>query len=568
MPTYTPTYKLRQPADQELVSYGAATITENADKLEAALLDAKWYKGNLTTGTDLNTVRTPGSYRIPTYAVATSLLNPPPEINTGSLEVIPLTTSTVMQRLSLSAGYSGSRSFIRTGGTSWSEWEASTRIQTPLKSGDDLDDYTAPGIYGAATSTLAESIANLGESSACLVIVDKIATSSYWTVFQTVQTEDVIKRRILRSTGVHSEWSRIWPAPAGSAAGAGRSWGRPAARLRKLGGYGTGGRPVVALTLDHGLDNLTEHIADYASNRGVPYTIAVSTAEVGSGENSNVDWSALQTLALAGGVELANHGPSHSDQTGVEAITAAVVGSRDLMLANMPQVAVDTFIMPGHGVADGWDGLGLAQTLEAVNGTFAGQLIQQTHGVFTGDVPGSLWPMTGDLPAGVDRIGIDTGSWITTAQERIELAARLGGYALLTIGHPSLWGQDGRTTVAQIRAFIDWLAARRDDGTIVLGTVAGAAFARAHDEHVPRLDDPTAWTEGTQQIDLTLTPSARGGVFQVDAPGATAITVTDDTGALSTTVAGQHRPFTIPASATTLTVTTTAATSTPTVRPI
>lgn len=570
MPDYTPVYKLRQPRRNELVTYGAVTITENMDKIEAALLDSKWYKGNLTSGTDLNSLTTNGTYRVTTYAVSQSLINAPDGMNRATIEVLPIDNTDKVQRITLVDGFAGSRVYIRASNQGkWPEqWANISRVSIGIPTGADLNDYTNPGVYDAANSTIAASIAHLNESNACHITVDKSASSSFWTVFQTVRVANVgtVKMRTINSAGVISEWRELTPT-SDAAAGGGLSYGKPSAQLRKLGGFGTAGKPVVALTLDHGLNNLTEHLADHADSLGVPYTIAVSTGEVGEGENSNVSWSDLQNLALNAGVELANHGPSHANQVGPEAITAAVVGSRDTMTENMPQIAVDSFIMPGHGVEDGWDGLGVATSIEAVNTSFAGQLIQRTHGVFTGDVKGTLWPLNGDMPAGVDRVGIDTDSWVSETQSRIEQAITLGGYSVLTIGHPAYWGNTDRTTVARMLDFVDWLAARRDAGDLILTTVAGAAFARAYDSHVPRLDDPDGWASGSQTISLSLVPKVRGGVFQAEAAGATSITVTDDTGTLNSTVAGQYRPFTIPADATSITVTHDGGTD-PIVRPI
>lgn len=528
----------------------------------------EWSKGNIASGTDLNVLTSIGMYQIPTYSVAMSLTNAPEGINRGTIEVLPISATDVIQRITLVEGFAGSRIYQRTSdqGTFSDSWVNNSPVTMGVPSNSDMNDLTTPGVYDVATSSIAASIANLDESNACHITVDKAASGSFWTVFQTVRSADSegrIKVRHLNSSGVVGEWGQVYPGDSSVSP----SWGKPAARLRKLGGFGTGGRPVVAISFDHGLNNLMEHMAHHADRLGVPYTIAVSTGEMGTGENSNVTWDDMQDLAVNSGVEMANHSPSHGNRTGKSAIIESVVGSKAAMLANMPAVSVDSFIMPGHGVEDGWDGLGVAESLEAVNSTFAGRLIQQTHGVFTGDVKGTLWPLDGDMPAGIDRLGVDYNSWVTEARSRIERAVALGGYLVVTISHPSYWGEEGRTEVARIKEFVSWLAGLRDSGSIILATVAGAAFARAHDSHVPRLDNPNGWVDGSQTISLDLMPHVLGGVFQVEAPGATSITVTDDTGVLNATAAGAYRPFTIPASAASITVAQSGGSS-PIVRPI
>lgn len=568
-------YGFYKPSGTDMLRDGDNVITANMNIVEGelnTLYDSLWDRGTVPAGTDLDTLRTPGVYRVSTYSLAQSLINAPVPMNTGTIEVLPISATDVMQRITNTQALAGSQQYQRTSasGTFSRPWENTALVAMPIPSNSDLNDYVTPGIYDVSLGSVARTIKNLDESSPVLVTVYKSQNISNWTAWQTVRVaggEGKIKTRSITSAGVVEPWRVIYPAEGGESASiAGPSPARAAARTRRLGGYGTSGKPVVVLTFDHGLSNLTQMLADHADDLGVPYTVAVSTDEVNTGENAGVTWANLQTLALNSGVEMSNHSPGHADQPTNGAIHAAVVDSKAKMLTNMPALAVDSFIMPGHGVEDGWGGLGGARTFEAVNNTYAGQLIQNTHGVFTGAVPGDTWPTTGDLPAGVTRTPMDLTSWISYVQNQITAAiARGSGETILALSHPVYWDTESRPTASRIRDFITWCADRRAAGEIVLATVTGAAFARAYDSHVPRLDNPAGWDNGTQTI--TVPANTGGGVFQVEAPGATAITVTDDTGALSSTVQGEYRPFTIPAASSTITVAVTGGSS-PIVRPV
>jgi hypothetical protein len=92
----------------------------------------------------------------------------------------------------------------------------------------------------------------------------------------------------------------------------------------------------------------------------------------------------------------------------------------------------------------------------------AGWLAFDNHAIITGSLPGSqLYPLTGEPVIGMAGTWIDTSAGITAVQSGITSAGSQGkGY--IVRAHPELLNTSGKTTTAELSAFLDWLAARTD----------------------------------------------------------------------------------------------------------
>ena len=344
-------------------------------------------------------------------------------------------------------------------------------------------------------------------------------------------------------------------------------------RVRHGGRIGTDGRTVVALSFDHGFTKFRDLILPHLIRLGLPATVAVNTDGLGSGESAGVSYPQLQEWAIQHGIELANHSRSHSDATTDNGITDAILGSLDLLQERCPEVNVDAYIMPGVS-GSAYNGFGSGETESLWWTHVAGRTILQNHAVVTAAMLGQAVPCDGVPVQTVDRASLDYASGATAAQNAISSLHGTGlGYHVFM--HPNRADTDGFITAARLVEFLEFLAAERDAGRVEVLTVSGAAWADAGSARRADLTTGVSWSGGSTTLTLApLREWARGSQWclSADTETGTKLTAADDTGALDTSItatsAGRARlNFTIPATASNITVTVGAGTA-PRVEPV
>jgi hypothetical protein len=246
---------------------------------------------------------------------------------------------------------------------------------------------------------------------------------------------------------------------------------------RRGGAIGTGGKAAIAFRCDHHLNKFETRLLPLHQKYGIPVTIAAMSqmfrVETGANGSNNLSFPRLQALALANGLEIANHGATHTDADTSQRLREEIVYSRNALTSAMPKLPVELFVPPGVG---GTQYLGFAggKTQYSFQKYLAGRLITQQHALSTGYVPG-YWPMTGNPldSMGNVHIGLDTADYARRGPDFVS-AARKQGRGVCFMFHPSLVDD---TDLQAIEGFFAWCARERDAGRLEILTTSGLMMA-------------------------------------------------------------------------------------------
>jgi hypothetical protein len=242
---------------------------------------------------------------------------------------------------------------------------------------------------------------------------------------------------------------------------------------RRGGVIGTGGNVAVAFRCDHHLNKFESRLLPLHQKYAIPVTIAalsqIFKVEVGSNGSNNLSFPRLQTLALENGLEIANHGATHTDADTPQRLREEIVYSRSALAGALPKLPIELFIPPGVGGTE-YMGFAGGKTQYSFQKYLAGRLIVQQHAVSSGYVQGH-WPMTGNPldSMGNVHVGLDNADYARRGTEFIE-AARKEGRGLCFMYHPSLV-DDG--DLQAIEGFFAWCAQERDAGRLEILTTTG-----------------------------------------------------------------------------------------------
>lgn len=286
----------------------------------------------------------------------------------------------------------------------------------------------------------------------------------------------------------------LWAAAVGAATGLGPT--HPAARAaeayaftanmglvqdfltRRGGPIGTGSRVAVAFRCDHHLTKFESRLLPLHQKYSIPVTVAVMSqvfnVEKGANGSDALSFNRLQALALANGLEIANHSATHTDAATPQRLREEIVYSRSSLARNLPQLPIELFIPPG---VSGTKYLGFAggKFQSSFQKYLAGRLITQQHAVSTGYVPG-YWPMTGNPldSMGNVHVGIENADYARRGPDFVA-AARRQGRGVCFMYHPSLVDD------ADLRAIEDlfaWCARERSAGRMEILTTSGLMMAK------------------------------------------------------------------------------------------
>ncbi|MDD1477205.1 polysaccharide deacetylase family protein [Arthrobacter sp. H16F315] len=242
---------------------------------------------------------------------------------------------------------------------------------------------------------------------------------------------------------------------------------------RRGGVIGTGGKTAIAFRCDHHLNQFESRLLPLHQKYGIPVTIAAMSqmfrVETGTNGSTNLSFPRLQALALANGLEIANHGATHTDADTSQRLREEIVYSRNALTASLPKLPLELFIPPGVG---GTQYLGFAggKTQDSFQKYLAGRLITQQHAMSTGYVPG-YWPMTGNPldSMGNVHVGIENADYARRGPDFIA-AARRQGRGVCFMYHPSLVDD---IDLEAIDGFFAWCSRERDAGRLEILTTTG-----------------------------------------------------------------------------------------------
>lgn len=240
----------------------------------------------------------------------------------------------------------------------------------------------------------------------------------------------------------------------------------------------------------------------------------------------SITWSDVQDWNQYDGIEIANHGSTHTNAATMESIYHEVVDGRRNLEAAMPRVAVETWQEHGSayliaGDLDGDTGLDLGRTPEAFMESYAGRLVMAEHAVVEGKTGSFYPPLTGSPQIGQSHYSLDrdtASSAIGVIQYAQQVGRGMTGYMhpglmdQVNIGgslYPVTYNGDGsvdfegthyateaefrtaQDTAGNIvhmptkdfRAICEWLAQERDAERLVVMTAAGGGFADKRSNH-------------------------------------------------------------------------------------
>lgn len=246
------------------------------------------------------------------------------------------------------------------------------------------------------------------------------------------------------------------------------------------GSIGTGGLAAVALRFDHNLVNFRDIILPLLRSRNLPWSQAVNTAQnqIDFAANGGIWGTTLQGYVLNDGGELLAHSHTHSDSTSSAAIIANVEDSIPIFKSAMPELVVEGFAPPGAGGTN-WNGFLDTSSMEHFTSKYTGaSAVLKNFAFCTGYVQGPLRQLSGMLTNGQAHVTLDavtsSASTISTMQQAQEMGA---GVQLMM--HPNMLTLPDKITTAVLTEILDWIAAERDAGRLLVLTTSGLLVADA-----------------------------------------------------------------------------------------
>lgn len=311
------------------------------------------------------------------------------------------------------------------------------------------------------------------------------------------------------------------------------------AASRRGGCIGTGGLSVFMWRFDHWLVAFRDIILPILREHDLPATLNVNYDRMSNVQNGggSITWDDVQAWNQYDGIEIANHGSTHTNAATMKTIYHEVVDGRRNLEKAMPRVAVETWHEHGSayliaGDLAGDTGLNLGRTVESFTESYAGRLVMAEHAVVEGKFGSFYPPITGRPQIGQSHYSMDrqtTAEGIATIQYAQQVGRGLTGYThpglmdQVNVGgslHPATYNTDGTvvfqgttyTTEAAFRSAMGaagnivhmavkdfreicaWVAAERDAGRLMVMTSAGGGFADKRSNYRENLFAGESWT--------------------------------------------------------------------------
>lgn len=544
------------------------------------------FRGVVASGTDVNTLRAPGIYSVPTVAVAGTLVNFPTKrasiIEVWSNDGAAMTSQRVVAMVSTTQPAEVyDRATLSSLNTNWGPWSSPEWIKGKIEGTAevplDVDKYRVPGAWAITSRSNVTGLPGAG-AGVLEVVVNQAYSLSLQRFTERVANDDVRvwhRYSLLVGGWAGIEWSLL--APPSGGAGSSRvtdvQVSDHASRVelaasRRGGSIGTAGKPVFMWRFDHWLVAFRDLLLPILREFDMPATLNVNYDNMSNPQNGggSITWEHVQAWNQYDGIEIANHGATHTNASTMESIYHEVVEGRRLLEAAMPRVAVETW--QEHGSAyliasdlDGDTGLDLGRDPSSFFESYAGRLVLAEHAVVEGKNGSFYPPLTGRPQIGQSHYSMDrqtAAEAIATIQYAQSVGRGLTGYThpglmdQVNVGgslYPATYNEDGSVdfqgtdaasahyaTEAEFRDAMSaagnivhmpvkdfaevcaWLAAERDADRLMVMTAAGGGFADKHHARrenllAPRLADwssTTGWSEtgeGESQV-WTSTESA------------------------------------------------------------
>lgn len=292
-------------------------------------------------------------------------------------------------------------------------------------------------------------------------------------IFQRVITD---RSHIVPDQWIYGDWVRIAvDDKSRMASGEARRAAVVEAGLKRRGGVvGTGGKPAIALRFDHHLQQFGDKVLPHLKRLRLPWGQMINAGNIGSG-NDTWTWAQLATECHNSGGEVWNHALTHSDVVSELQADNAVTGGLSQLRENLPSLWVDSWAPPGQ---PNYMGFTNQAEPEKFYDTYPGKLVLAQHAFVRGSYPGPHHPLNGQNLIGQSHVTIDaqTAAWCEAAVR----SARDTGSGLTLMLHSNYLDQSGYMTTNELVQVLEYIAARRDAGEIVVLSNAGILMADAN----------------------------------------------------------------------------------------
>lgn len=494
-------------ASNQTVVDAAAAAMNNA----AVIAQVEYVKPPLTSSSDIDSL-TDGAYPVPNSATATPLGLP--EGSQGWLQHIDLDGSRIHRRqyYRVDSRTLGIRDYRRTHyNGSWDSWAPTAAV--PHRRGkvptevtpDDMTGVDYEGLWNYDSSQAAA----WGMPSTAAGFLD-ISVSGLSTL-QEITTLSTPIRNFQRRW-YNGNWSADWASVGAEESDAPAadeytlSTSKSAVNLlmpsvvdptlsyeddhaalvadlkSRLGTVDTQGKGAVALVADHGTTVFKEWLWEEAKSRNIPFTMALAPESHLDGKGDSRHTASNDDIKqwISEGLVIASHSGDHGGALGYFDVSRQIQTSKQKLEEKL-ETTVDCWVQPGYTLALGnYDGFGTGQSASRYTDYYAGRMLQQNYAVVTGYAGDDfVYPGGVDLPVGVRRSLTERKDNQASVLANIEQAISTGGKHI-NFCHPYALVDSSSTyvTKAEYIAYLDWLAAKRDAGDLVLLTLPELAVAQ------------------------------------------------------------------------------------------
>lgn len=336
------------------------------------------------------------------------------------------------------------------------------------------------GVYTISNATAAEATANIPEVWPGVAVVWANAQSPLKSVQYYPHQRDYWYTTTSASFTTMLPWKKMGEGQEG-APGADADLGQTHAvrrsifKRRRGGVIGTGGKPVVALRFDHGLNNFKNLVLPELIRLGLPGSMAMNSApnRWDLPESNEVTPAMLDGYAVNNGIEVWNHSQTHGGAEDLASLTREVVTGLTELQAQIPSVPIEGFVIPGVPSGN-YGGFSAGEDAGRWD-TMAGRLILGYHAVSSSHMAGTDGPLTGDQPVLSRQMGVDSMS-ASSSIAAINRAVAAGA-GMTVFLHPSQLDLSGKITTAAYTQVLEHIAALRDSGAVEVLSMGGLSIA-------------------------------------------------------------------------------------------
>lgn len=487
-------------------------------------------RGILPDGADLNAYRNATDVGVWEMSASNTYSNSPITANSAGLLIVHQQRSIANQRV-IKSGFPESWERSTVSSSAWNAWAGVNVTQLPA--GADLDGLRVNNEYVVRNASDAANMNGWPTGVARIGARLSVRVSTTGLVYQQIQTYGAEPQFLIRSTASttptpypFSAWVNLTgmteakvreiAAQVGAGAPVAVNSGVANALLlqdftRRRPVVKTNGKPAVALRFDHGLKNFREMIVPHLKRLGLPAAICLNAGDWSRTENEGTTKEMVNAWVAEGWLEIWNHSLNHqAPPTDPVALEQQIKGGLDQLRLDLPAATIDGYMPPGSsGDTTGFEG---GRTVEAFWNTTPGRMILQYHAVTSGYVGHTQYrTLDGEVRQGQLHYTVDTDS-LEQMKARVTGAyAPVRGVNIMV--HPSVLDTAGSATSATYVAFLEWLAAERDAGRLV---VLGA-YDLLRADATP---DPVAGPVNVGERDITsLAPGVTDGKIYISRSG-------------------------------------------------